>query len=139
MSIVVQIAITLVSWLAIMFVSTNLTGLLIRSFIVNRELNEIASSNEILTHDLQKSQGVARIISTVLIVAFLGILYYFWNMGLMAAGLMLILSRAPDQIWEMKSERKLEMGDMSKPQFSVLTTLLSWASLPVVWYSIYQL
>ena len=138
MSIVVQIAITLVSWLAIMFVSTNLTGLLMRALATNRELSEITSANEILAQEIQKSQRMTKIISVALIIAFLGILCYFWNAVLLVAGLMLMLSRVPDLIWEIESGRALERGDMNKPQFSLLSTLLAWTSLPVVWYSIYQ-
>lgn len=139
MNIVVQIAITLVSWLAIMFISTNLIGLFMRARETNQGLSEIASANGILAQEILKSQRMTKIIGAVLIVIFLGILCYFWNVVLAAAGLMLMLSRVPDLILEMKSGRALERGDMSKPQFPLLSTLLSWTSLLVVWYSIYQM
>lgn len=139
MNIVFQIALSLVSWLAIMIISSTLTGLLIGGFVANREMDEIASSHEILAQEIQKDQRMRKIIGTILTVAFLSSLYYFWNVGLVVAALMLILSRAPDLIWEIKSGQKLESGNMSKPKFSVLSALLSWASLLVVWYSIYTL
>jgi len=79
------------------------------------------------------------VISTVLIFIFLAILFYFWNLGLVIAALMLMASRIPDVIWEMKSSRSLELEDMKKPKLWLLTTLLAWASMPVVWYSIAKL
>lgn len=138
MGIVVEILITLASWLAIMFVSTNLTGLIVRESANNRELNEIASASKILAQEVKQSQRTTRIVGAVLIVTFLGILGYFWNAALMAAGLLLILSRVPDLIWELKSGSALERGNIRKPQLSLLSALLAWSSLPVVWYSIYQ-
>lgn len=138
MGIVVEILITLASWLAIMFVSTNLAGLIVRESANNRELNEIASASKILAQEVKQSQRTTRIVGAVLIVTFLGILGYFWNAALMAAGLLLILSRVPDLIWELKSGSALERGNIRKPQLSLLSALLAWCSLPVVWYSIYQ-
>lgn len=75
----------------------------------------------------------------MLIIGFLSMLYYFWNVGLVIAGIALMVSRVPDLIWEKKEGKMLELEDMTKPKFSLFTTLLSWASLPVVWYSIYQM
>lgn len=139
MSVIIQIAISLASWLAIMFISTNLIGLLLRVGETNSEMHEIASSNEFLSEEIRKSQRSGAIIAIILVVAFLSALYYFWNLGLVIAGVMLMLSRAPDAIWEMKNGRALGADDMRKPKFFMLSTLLAWASLAVVWYSLYRL
>lgn len=139
MSVITQIAISLASWFAIMFVSTNLIGLLLRVGGNNSEMHEIASSNEFLSGEIQKSQRSGAIIAIILVVAFLSALYYFWNVGLVIAGIMLMLSRAPDAIWEMKNDRPLGTDDMRKPKFFMLSTLLAWTSLAVVWYSLYRL
>lgn len=139
MSVVIQIAISLASWFAIMFISTNLIGLLLRAGGSNSEMHQIASSTEFLSEEIQKSQRYAAIIAIVLVVAFLSALYYFWNVGLVIAGVMLMLSRAPDAIWEMKNGRPLGTDDIRKPKFFMLSTLLAWTSLAVVWYSLYRL
>lgn len=139
MDFVIQIGIALVSWLAIMFVSTNLIGIWIGGFATNGELKEVAASNEVIASELRKSQRSQLAFATVLILAFLGALYYFWNIGLVAAALMLMASRAPDVIWEMSAGKRLTLDDARKPRFAILATLLSWASLPVVWYSTSQM
>jgi len=139
MDYLVQIGGTLISWFALMFISTNLLGGLVRGLVANPEADERASENEVLTHEIRRSERNTNIFFAILIAVFLTILYYFWNFGLVAAGLMLLVSRVPDLIWELQSRKKLELGDVRKPRFSLTTTLLSWASIPVVWYSIYQM
>jgi len=139
MQLLIQLAITIVSWLAIMFASTNLIGVWVGGITPNTQLEDIAGSDQILSNEIKKSQRMQLVISTVLILIFLTILFYFWNLGLVIAALMLMASRIPDVIWEMKSSRSLELEDMKKPKLWLLTTLLSWASIPVVWYSIARL
>jgi hypothetical protein len=134
-----QFGVTLISWFALMFVSTNLTGLLFRGLATNAELEELVSDNEILARHHRNSERKTNIISALLIVAFLSMIYYFWNAGLVIAAIMLMFSRIPDLIWEIKSGKKLELADMKKPKLFLLTTAISWASLPVVWYSIYRM
>jgi hypothetical protein len=134
-----QVGVTLISWFALMFVSTNLTGLLFRGLFTNAELEEIVSDNEILARHHRNSERKTNIIAAMLIFAFLSIIYYFWNAGLVIAVAMLMISRIPDLIWEIKSGKKLELADMKRPKLSLLTTAISWASLPVVWYSIYRM
>jgi hypothetical protein len=139
MQFLIQLAITVVSWLAIMFVSTNLIGIWVGGITPNAKLQDIAGSDQILRNEIKKSQRMQFVIATVLLLSFLTILFYFWNLGLVIAALMLMASRIPDVIWEMKSSRSLEIEDMKKPKLWLLTTLLSWASIPVVWYSIARL
>lgn len=139
MQFVVQLVIAVASWLAIMFVSINLIGIWVGGITKNSKLEEIAASNQVLTSEVRKSQRMQLVFATTLIISFLGILYYFWNVGLVIAALMLMVSRVPDVIWEIKTGKALALEDMKKPKFFLLATLLSWASMPVVWYSIAKL
>lgn len=138
-SILTQAAITVVAWLILMFVSTNLIGLLLRGFFPNPEMEKIVAGDELLTSEYQRGQRGVNIFALVLIILFLAALYYFWNIGLVIAALMLITARIPDLIWEIRRGRALETRDMMRPRFWMLSTVLSWVSLPVVWYALYRM
>lgn len=133
-NIVTQVAATLVAWLILMLVSTNLVGMLVRGFVTSSEMENM---HDAIRAEYSKGQRVTNIIVLVLILIFLGMLYHFWSIGLGIAALMLMISRIPDLIWEIRNGKKLKMGDMARPKFHLLSMALSWASLPVVWYALY--
>lgn len=137
-----QIAVTVVAWLILMFVSTNLLGFFARGFVADIELEKIAAGNDILMNDLRRRQAVSKTATVVVFLvmtAFLVVLYRFWNIALVLGALMLIFSRFPDLVWEIRHGRKLQSMDMDRPRFYLLSTALSWLSLPVVWYALYRL
>ena len=133
-NIVTQVAVTLVASLILMLASTNLIGMLVRGFFTAPEMENV---HDAIKNEYVKGQRATNIIALVLIIIFLGALYHFWNIGLVIAALMLMASRVPDLIWEIRNGRKLEMSDMARPKFHLLSMVLSWASLPVVWYALY--
>jgi hypothetical protein len=138
-----ELAVTLGAWLILLVVSTNLIGLLVRGFFTNQEMDTLAAEG----HDFIKghveeyysAQRKMNVFALVLIMAFVIALYYFWNIGVVVAALIMIASRIPDLIWELKHGRKLRMRDMSRPSLHVLSMILSWASLPVLWYALYRM
>jgi hypothetical protein len=137
MSVVYQIAITLVGWFAIMFISTNLIGLLMRG-VANPEFDEIESYHEIIAKDYRKHNNIGNIIAMVLIGIFFCILYYFWNIYLVISAFMLMLSRAPVVSSEIKAKHVFRLDIVQNPILSALWSLLSWGSLPVVWFSLFR-
>jgi len=56
MQLFIQLAISVVSWLAIMFVATNLIGIWIGGITPDTKLQDIAGSDQILTDEIKKSQ-----------------------------------------------------------------------------------
>ena len=140
---VYQLAITLGAWVVLMFVTTNLVGLLVRGFYSSPKMDQLATESEPIVQELaqdhQRGQTRANVIALVLICAFLFALYYFWNVGLVVAALMMMASRVPDLIWELNNGRKLEVRDVRRPALWRLTTVLSWVSLPVIWYALYRM
>ena len=66
-------------------------------------------------------------------------LYHFWNIGIMIAGLILIFTRLPDLIFEMKTGDKLNSKNMPKRHIDKICTILSLLTLPLIVYSLYYL
>jgi hypothetical protein len=117
-----------------MLVTTNLVGFLVRGLLTDPEM---ANVDEFVRNEHLKGQRVANILALTLAGASLGTLLYFGNLSLVIAASMLVMSRGPDLVWEIRNRRKLEMSDMTKPKFYLVSTVLSWASLPVVWHALY--
>ncbi len=137
--IAIQALMVLVVWFFLMFISTNLVGFLVRSIFTNDEMADSILNSEVISKDHRKARIRTIIIVSVLIVISFAAVYHFSNIGLVIALLMLMAARVPDLIWEIKNRRPLQLEDMVKPKFSYLTTLVSWASLPVVWYALYRM
>lgn len=140
--ILTQVVVTLVGWVILMLVCTNLIGFLVRRFFANPEMENIVADDDSLIREYQKHQHankIGNIVAAALVLIFLIALYYVWNIGLVIAALMLMTSRVFDLFWEIKHGRSLQMRDMTRPRFYLLSIVLSWASLPVVWYSLYRL
>ncbi|HEV2595210.1 MAG TPA: hypothetical protein VGU01_08440 [Sphingomicrobium sp.] len=136
---IMQLAITVGAWVVLMFVTTNIVGFLVRGFFQNPEMERLATeSNPViqgLARSQQRTQKRLNVVAFALMVGFLLALYQFWNVGLVIAALLMIGSRIPDLVWELTNGTKV-IGNLRKPPFWILSTLLSWASLPVVWYAL---
>jgi hypothetical protein len=143
MTMLAQFAITFGAWLALLIVSTNLVGFLVRGLFTNPELDRL----ELEGHDFikgvvrqhRKTEQTANVVALALVVAFLLALYHFWNVGVAIAAAMLMAARITDVIWELRHASKLRLRDMRQPALWLLNTLLSWMSLPVLWYALYRM
>lgn len=138
-SFAMQIVIVLGSWFILMLITTNLVGFSVRGLLKNPDIEDTASHSMQVAEEYKKSQSWTTMIGFTSTVIFLFAIYNFGNIGWLIASLMLMAARAPDLKWEVTRGRKLQMNDMDKPKFYLLTTLLSWASLPVVWYALYRM
>lgn len=138
-----QIGFTLVSWLVLVLISTNVVGFFWRGMYASREMLDIAESEQPilakLAQDHEKTRAQGNMVGLAAIVAFLGALTYFWNWGVAGVAVLLMIARIPDLHWEIRHGRKLQSGDFDRPQFHVLTTTATWISLPLLWAALYRL
>jgi hypothetical protein len=130
--------VSIVAWFALMFLSTNLVGILLRG-LISQLLAADKDGQEGAMDAKRESNGRGIFLTAIGISLSLTAISYFGNFALAIAALMLMISRLPDLFWEVRKGRQLEMEDMSRTPFPILSSLLSWAALPVVWYSLYQM
>ncbi|MFL6758482.1 MAG: hypothetical protein ACJ8FR_00735 [Sphingomonas sp.] len=120
-----------------------MVGFLVRGFFPNPAMQKLAVDSDdfinALAQDHQRSERRMNFVAAALITAFLFALYHFWNIGLVIAAVIIMAARVPDLIWEIKHGSKLRLIDMRRPRFYILSTVLSWVSLPVVWYALYRM
>lgn len=121
-----------------MLIGTNLLGIVVRGLIPSYKKDEFGN--------LQLAEGVntrmyifTTIISTLVSFLYIYALYYYWNIGIAIAGVMLMISRLPDLLYEMRTGEKVTLKNMPKRPLDIIFTLLSWGALPLIWYSLYYL
>jgi len=129
-----EIVTTVGVWLLLMFLGTNIIGFASPS-ILDKRLEE-DFGHELINKEAKLLSARSRILGIFLIVAYLAIVSY-WGLALAGAALMLMLSRIRDQIWEIQHGRRIELKDMGYSPLQVVSTLATWAALPVIWAALY--
>lgn len=143
--IIVHILLTIVFYLVLMYLSINLLGLLVRGFFTNPELAKLKKEgSDFVKQQIEKSEGADKwlnIIAFLLIVGYLYATFHFWNIGVTAVALVLMLVRLPDLIWEIKHGKKITVNvakQMRKNALYFITTFITFAALPALYYFLYH-
>lgn len=119
----------------LMFVGTNLLGIVVRG--IRPTLKKDSDGNLVSTVDTTSTGSIIMtILFSIISVAYFYSLYHYWNIGIMTAGLLLMFTRLPDLLFEMKTGEKINSTNMPKKPFDVLLNILSWLALPLNWYSL---
>src|SRR3989344_778696 len=104
-----QLAITFGAWLVLLYASINLIGLLVRGFFTNPEIDKMAVEGsdfiKKLANEHQSAERKTNITALILLIAFFVALYYFWNIGVVIAALIIMAARIPDLVWEIRHGR----------------------------------
>jgi len=140
---IIHILITVVFYFILMFLSTNLLGLFVRSLFSNPEIDRLQSetSSNILKDEIKKMQYAYKginITALILIITYLYLLFHFWNIGVMAVAVIIMIGRLPDLVWEIKHGKKIDIKSAPNNVLTFITTFLIWAALPVLYYFIYH-
>ena len=137
-----ELVITFLGWLALMVVGTNLIGMLVRGLVLVSDVESQLSKEDSVFKKIAgevydpKAERKINFIALVLIIIYLIALFYFWNIGVVVAALMLMSARVPDLLWEIKHGRQ---SIRRMPARYMLTLLIMFTALPVLWYALYQL
>jgi hypothetical protein len=119
-----------------MLVGTNLLGIMMRSLQSIFKKNSEATSASLV--NISSTNSITMIILLSLIsVAYFYALYHFLNIGIMTAGLLLMFTRLPDLLFEIKTGKKINSTNMPKKPIYVICSILAWLALPLIWYSLY--
>lgn len=140
MVIIIGIIKTIVAWFIIMIIGINLLGYVVRGLLWSLppiepfEGTEFGDKlkQEVLITPTQNF--VMTLVAFVFTVAWLFALYHFWNIGLVAAAGIIMISRLPDLLWEIKHGVKVTKN--REPRLSNLFAFEFLLSLPLTWYSL---
>ena len=138
---ITHILISIAFYFILMYLSVNLLGLLVRGLFSNPELEKLKQeSHEFIKHEIVLSERANKwinIIALILILVFFFLLFHFWNVGVVAAGVMIMVGRLPDLVWEIKHGRKTNLKLMKKNLLFYISAFLPWVAYPVLYYFLY--
>lgn len=139
---ITQILISIVFYFILMYLSVNLLGFFVRGLFSYPEIDKLKlEGHEFIKREIEKSQRADKwinIIALILIITYLYVLFHFWNIGVMASAIMLMIGRFPELLWEIKNGKKRDEKSTPKNALSYMSTLLIFAALPVLYYSLYH-
>ena len=130
----------LVSWVVFTLIGTNLVGMVVRGLIPNPEMDALESEAHPIIRDAigkyKRANLGCTLFSALLVALYLYLLVRFWNLGVLAAATMLMLSRLPDLSWELRTGQKVTRRTAPKGGRDVFATVMMWAALPLLWFAL---
>lgn len=137
---VLHIAVTIVVYLVLMYLSVNLLGFLVRGFFVNPDLEKLKKDgHEFIRQKMKKSDKLGKqmnLIGFLLIAAFLFVLFYFGNVGVVFSVIIIMAGRLPDLLREIRHGTKVDRHVQKKLPY-YFSSFLPWLALPVLYISLY--
>lgn len=130
-----------VAWIILMFVGTNLLGLVVRGFFWAPPPSEGPTDRvrDLLAQE-SKRLGAANITMTLfwaaVTLAYVGALYHFWNIALAVTAVLAMLSRLPDLLWEIRNGKKITRGSSPRGAVYYAATAIMWLCLPLAWFAL---
>jgi hypothetical protein len=126
-----------------MYLSINLLGFLVRGMFTNPELDRLKqdkNTHEFIKNEIKKSQRADKwvnLTALVLNIAFFYLLFRIWNIGVVAAAIIIMAGRLPDLVWDIKHGRPTNPKLMKKNLLYYVSASLPWLALPVLYFSLY--
>lgn len=128
-------------WLMLEYIGINLVGMVVRPFLSWSSLLVNVSEDLIKLFELRRKRVIAIVISLIfliLTVAYLIAIYHFWNVGLVVSAGLVMVSRLPDLLWEIRTGTKISLAKYPKGVVSIIYTVIGLLSLPLTWYSLFK-
>ena len=125
----------IIGYIVLMVVGTNLIGIIVRGILPTHKREKEGNLVAIIDTTSANSRIMTAVFALISVLYFY-VLYHYWNVGIMAAGLILMFVRLPDLIFEMKTGHKLNSKNMPKRPIDIVCIILSLLALPLIWYSL---
>lgn len=145
--IIVYILISALLFLVMLWLSVNLLGLFVRGLFNNPEIDKIEAEtkHDFIKKEIEKSKSTDKWLNLIAFLSIIGYLYatfHFWNIGVTAVAIVLMLVRLPYLLWEIKTgqqhNRIASALSMPKSALYYITSLITFAALPVLYYFLYH-
>lgn len=131
----------IVASVVLMLVGTNLIGLIVRGTVwsppsVVAPTDRVA---ELFRHESRRmgvANGAMTFLSILVTATYLFALFHFWNVWLAVAGVIVMVSRIPDLIWEIRTGDRVTRTRRPKGPIYIVASTFFWGSLLLIWYSL---
>lgn len=130
----------LVGWFVLMFVGTNLLGFVVRGLVPNPGMERLQREGHphiqgLVAQSQRTNVGITGLFALLTFLYFY-LLFHFWNVGVVAVAVMLMGARLPDLLFEIRTGEKVNKQNIPRGSLNVLTTLLDWVALPLLWWAL---
>lgn len=129
------------AWLVLTLVGINLIGYVVRGFFPPALPTDTSEGRlkELLASEARRfhaANNVMTLVGIVLTAAYLFALYRYWNVALAIAAVLVMVSRLPDLLWEIKTGTKVTQENAPQSVIYYVGQLLWLLALPLTWYSL---
>ena len=133
MEILILIVKTVIAYLIISLLSTNLLGLFVRG-IIPSSLKDF--NGELIEIDNKLTRSCHPVLSLLSILIYLFFLFEYFNFLMTLASIIIMIARLPDLLMEMKTGDKNAYKTESKKPIGILTSIMAWGCFPLIYYSL---
>ena len=117
-----------------------MVGFFVRGLAQQNQLKEAAKPIEAVVPGLTRrdlrANAALNVVLGVLCLIYLYMLFRWWNWLVAAAGLIVMLTRLPDLLFEIKTDQKLSAANMPQRPIHIFATLFMWLALPLLWWGL---
>jgi len=140
MDLVLSIIKAVVAWFVLMFVGTNIIGFIVRGLVDMPAIKKLEDDIPTVVRGeatvYKRFNRTLTVLFVVIAVAYICVLYWLWNIGVAAAALILMVTRIPDLLREIRTGQKTTFLSMPRGPFDLFLTILDWAMLPLLWFAL---
>lgn len=124
----------------LMLISSNLLGFFVRGLFPIKEMEQMNLKLD-LYDDYKSKTKYINFLSLLLIIGYLYVLYHFWNIGISIIGVIFMLIRLPDLIWEIKNGKLITKNaskKMNKNILYLIGSIFPLISPFIIYYLLYK-
>jgi hypothetical protein len=126
---------SLVGYFILMLIGTNLLGLVVRGLFPSYNRDSLGNLR-LVDNTHTRSSILVTFFSGIICLIYIYGLYYYWNIGISLAGVLILVSRLPDLLYEMRTGELISLKNMRKRPIDIVCSFLLWGTLPLIWYSL---
>lgn len=138
----------IIAWLVLMLVGTNLIGHIVRGLVHQDLPHEDEFDSELVKGIARRTRRGDTVLTVgwmIVGLVYLYVLFHWWNLAVAIAALVIMLTRLPDLLFEIKmglsysaQARKLAAEMMPNRPLGTLCTAIDWLALPLLWWGLSQ-
>jgi hypothetical protein len=130
----------LVGWLILWLIGINLIGFFLRGVALLHNLRDQAEGVEdFIAREYRrriKFESFLNVLAGAVCIVFPYLLFRWLGWQVAAAGLILMLARLPDLLYEIRSGKRIRRGDMPNSPIHALSIIVMFLVLPLVWWGL---
>ncbi len=132
------------AWLTMMFIGTNLVGFIVRGLwgqgIPAEPPDDGRAVNDFIAGERKRMKAANLVMTALALCAcaayYWALFHYLGGMLAIIAGAMLMVSRLPDLVVEIRTGKRTTRKSMSWSPVHHFMTALMWLALPVMWFAL---